>query len=311
MKLSKPGNVEDPDLQWTHRWKDSTTLPEITQWQAVIDERTIILCDGLNPEGITVKVRRFQELPGDKKFRTWWQSGERIERKTQNFALVDVAATKARYEGYLDDVQKQREIFKELFGPQEKLLWRTYDLAWQRQRSAVDVGERDLLGRTLKLWVAIRLTTRSFEIIGDETLGIDPGPNDKILLPPVMGEFSSVTFHRLNLIQSQALFMAADMGLDKFTECNANTENCSGAQLDKMLLDHILTKLRRETLELLQQMMQHKKPQTWLTTYFVSFILLHNVALITQHDNAYAEKHRMVDSKVGSFPRDCSKPCCF
>lgn len=194
MKLSKPGNVEIPDLQWTHRWRDSTTLPEITQWQAV-DEKTIILCDGLNPEGIPVQVRRFKVLTGDKTERTWWESGKRVEQKIQNFALVDVAGTKARYEGYLEDFQKQRKIFKELFGPQEKLLWRTYDLAWERQRSPeVAVDERNLLGRTLKLWVAIRLTTRSFEIIGDETLKIPPDPNNKILLPPVMGKFSLGVF---------------------------------------------------------------------------------------------------------------------
>lgn len=42
-------------------------------------------------------------------------------------------------------------------------------------------------------------------------------------------------------------------------------------------------------------MTQHKKQKTWLTTYLVTFILLHNVALITKHDKDYAEKHRMED----------------
>lgn len=58
-----------------------------------------------------------------------------------------------------------------------------------------------------------------------------------------------------------------------------------------MLLDHTLSKLRRETLEILQTMTQQKRQKTWLTTYFVSFILLHNVALITRHDMDYAKKH--------------------
>lgn len=62
-----------------------------------------------------------------------------------------------------------------------------------------------------------------------------------------------------------------------------------------MLLDHILSRLRRETLDILQAMTQAKKKKTWLTTYLVSFILLHNVALITKHDKEYAEKHRMED----------------
>lgn len=40
-------------------------------------------------------------------------------------------------------------------------------------------------------------------------------------------------------------------------------------------------------------MTQEKKQATWLTTYLISFILLHNVALITKHDSDYARKHRM------------------
>lgn len=74
-----------------------------------------------------------------------------------------------------------------------------------------------------------------------------------------------------------------------------------------MLLDHILSKLRSKTLDLLQSMTQKKKANTWLTTYLVSFILLHNVALITKHDKEYAEKHRMEDRtkvnlQVGNHP---------
>lgn len=192
MKLSKPGNVEDPDLQWTHRWKDSNTLPEITQWDSNLDEKKIFLSDGLGG-GIQVKVRRFKVLEGDKVFRTWYHpaTGERVTRKTENFALVDVAGTKARYQEYLNSGQQQ--IFKQLLGPTEKLLWQTYDLAWRRKESsAVEPDERDLLNKTLQLWVSIRLTTRSFEIVGKETLGIEPGPNGKILLPPVMGKSVSV-----------------------------------------------------------------------------------------------------------------------
>lgn len=68
-----------------------------------------------------------------------------------------------------------------------------------------------------------------------------------------------------------------------------------------MLLDHILSKLRSKTLDLLQAMTQKKKPHTWLTTYLVSFILLHNVALITKHDKEYAEKHRMEDRTKVNF----------
>lgn len=38
-------------------------------------------------------------------------------------------------------------------------------------------------------------------------------------------------------------------------------------------------------------MTQEKKQKTWLTTFLVTFILLHNIALITKHDADYARKH--------------------
>lgn len=60
-----------------------------------------------------------------------------------------------------------------------------------------------------------------------------------------------------------------------------------------MLLDHILSNLRRTTLETLQTITQKKKRETWITTYLVTFILLHNVALITKHDLEYSEKHNL------------------
>lgn len=45
-------------------------------------------------------------------------------------------------------------------------------------------------------------------------------------------------------------------------------------------------------------MTQQKKQKTWLTTYLVSFILLHNVSLITNHDRGRAEKHGRNADKV-------------
>jgi hypothetical protein len=51
-------------------------------------------------------------------------------------------------------------------------------------------------------------------------------------------------------------------------------------------------------------MTQDKKQKTWLTTYLVTFILLHNIALITKHDADYARKHGI---KVGCRVRPCQE----
>ncbi|TID05235.1 hypothetical protein CH35J_002361 [Colletotrichum higginsianum] len=53
------------------------------------------------------------------------------------------------------------------------------------------------------------------------------------------------------------------------------------------------TRLRREMLEKLQKMTLQNKQKTWLTTYLVTFMLLHNIALVTDHDASYAQKHGM------------------
>lgn len=66
-----------------------------------------------------------------------------------------------------------------------------------------------------------------------------------------------------------------------------------GAQLDLILIHQIQMGLRRELLDRLQKMIQTNKQRTWLSSYLVTFILLHNIALITDHDASYARKHGM------------------
>lgn len=188
VRLSKPGNVEGYD--WTHRWNDSTAMPEITQWQDS-ETRLIYLSDGFISPGVSVRVRRFKAIKGDKLTRVWWEGSTRHEVEIGPWALVDVAAAKTTYDKYLSNAQAQ--IFKKLLGPKEKLLWRTYECARSRRdHHATSLSEKDLLTKTLDLWVAVRLTTTPFEIKGKETLGIRPAKG-KILLPPVMGKPFSVS----------------------------------------------------------------------------------------------------------------------
>lgn len=205
-----------------------------------------------------LRVRRFVPQPGDKLERTWVEDGKMRSIRIEPYALIDLDAAKASYETYLRSGLTR--MCKALLGPSEKLLWRTYEFAMLRaQRPEITFEEKELIRKTLDLWAAVRLTTKSFEIIGDETLGI-PKTRGPVPIPPVMG-----------------------------------------AQIDNILLNQTLPKLRRETLETLQTMTQAKKQRTWLTTYLVTFILLHNVALITAHDEGYARKHGM---KVNPPHRD-------
>jgi hypothetical protein len=109
----------------------------------------------------------------------------------------------------------------------------------------------------LRLWVAIRITTRSIRIAGEETLGMTKNILDEtsplhgsIPIPPVMG-----------------------------------------AQIELILIQKIQVPLRVKVLDLLQKVILANKSEAWFTIYLCIFILLHNCAMITKHDAGYARKH--------------------
>lgn len=225
VKLSKDGNLE-----WTYRWKDSTSLPEITQWNDTID-REIALYDGYQEAAIIgVKIRMFKLVPGDQESRKYWNyktnREERIEMEP--YGLVDVADAKLKYEEYLRN--SQEHLFDKLLGPGENLLRKTYDLAIMRRDSPqTSPEEQDLLDRTLRLWVAIRLTTNSF-YFRDKNKAYNRSESDrKILLHPVFG----MSFNRRwtlphpwpNQVSrtQKAILTGENMQASRLTDCSSTT----------------------------------------------------------------------------------------
>jgi hypothetical protein len=256
VRLYKPGQVKGHE--WTNRWRDSV-VDNIGSWSAS-DIRTIRVTEGYTGQFVELRVRRFQPQEGDKLQRSWVTSrGEPKSVAIPPYAVVDLEAAKSSFEKYIK--KGLLGCCKKLIGPSKKMLWRTYDQAMKLMASpSTDEKERELVHSTLILWMSVRLTTKSFEIVGNDTLGMphniindeENALHGKIPLPPVMG-----------------------------------------AQIDSVLIHQIQPALRRKTLEELQKMTQEKKQKTWLTTYIVTFILLHNIALITRHDAEYARKHGM------------------
>lgn len=235
-------------------------MDNIASW-ASYEDKLIQVSEGYTSRFVELRVRRFVPQEGDKLDRTWVHNGQRRSVPIPPYAIVDLDAAQAAYDEHIN--RGVAECFSRVVGPKDSLLRRTYNLAWSSAQSpALPEDERALLVLTLRLWMAVRLTTRSAFIVGDETLGMrrdimdETSPNHGCVpLPPVMG-----------------------------------------AQLDMILIHHIQAKIRREMLDKLQKMTQSNKQKTWLTTYLVTFILLHNIALITEHDAGYARKHGI---KVG------------
>ncbi|KAF5019386.1 hypothetical protein F66182_8616 [Fusarium sp. NRRL 66182] len=254
IRLFKPGQV--PGYEWTRRWTNNISDP-IQNW-ASEELRTIYLSEGLSSKCVKVEVRRFIPQPGDKLERTWDYKGAKRSVKIPPYAMVNLEEVK---KAYLDHIQvSMKDAFARLLGPRDGLLFQTYGRAWRMyQDSSTSAECKDLIHQTLMLWMSVRLTTRSSFIVGKETLGMDRNILDE-------------TNPNHGMIPLPPVL---------------------GAQMDLVLIHHIQTRLRRELLDKLQKMMSKNKQSTWLVTYLVIFILLHNTALITAHDAGYAKKHGM------------------
>ncbi|KAK4164254.1 hypothetical protein QBC43DRAFT_344699 [Cladorrhinum sp. PSN259] len=258
MKIFKPGQVRG--FEWTRRWKDSV-VDEIDTWESV-EVRMIEVTEGYTGKTIMLAVRKFRAQEGDKLHRTWVSTnGETKKVEVPPYAIVDMEAAAASIRQYIRSGLEPS--FKTLLGSENELIYKTYALALARATEPspfVTLAEKKLLLNTLDLWFSIRLSTKSFEIVGADLLDmprniINDQSSDlhgKVPIPPVLG-----------------------------------------AQLDSILLHQILARYRRFVLDDLSKMVHEKKPSTWLTTYLATFILLHNAALITRHDAAYARKHGM------------------
>ncbi|KAK0747949.1 hypothetical protein B0T21DRAFT_406507 [Apiosordaria backusii] len=258
-KLYKPGQV--PGHEWTSRWKDSV-LDDISVW-ASGEQITIRVTEGYTDMFVELQVREFVPQPGDKLERTWVDKNGVLQRRAiPPFAIVDLEDAKNSYSHYIK--RGLENCCMRLLGPRDQLLHKTYFFAINRARDDHDPfmlpAERSLLRLTLELWMTARLTTKTLEIIGSERLGM---PRDLIDDP------TNDMHHKTPI------------------------PPVLGAQIDSFLIHQILVRLRRKTLEELQKMTQEKKAKTWLTTYLVTFILLHNLGLVTRHDAAYARKHGM------------------
>lgn len=253
--LSKPGQV--PGHEWTTRWKDNSVLEDIGPW-ASSDIKVICVSDGLTGRPVELRVRQFVPQEGDRLERSWMSNGMKKTVKIPPYAIVDLDGARTAYDGYIKGGLV--ECCKRVLGPQDDLLWKTYAMAFEMLRNnSLPDDHRTLLSHTLELWMSIRLTTKSFEIVGreklgmpDDIMGTGEGRRNMVPLPPVMG-----------------------------------------AQLDSVLIHNIQTKLRHVALERLQKLTIENRPKGWLVNYVATFILLHNIALVIKHDAGYARKHGM------------------
>lgn len=260
VKLYKLGQV--PGYEWTKRWSSTISDP-IQEW-ASVETRIIQVSEGYSDQVLELCVRQFVPQEGDKLERSWDYMGERKAVKIPPFALVDLEGVKGPINKYMRLSMDQ--AFTKIVGQKrDGLLCRTYrQTVTHCGASSTPPESKELLMSTFRLWMAIRCSTRSYFIVGEDKLGMPEDILDmtspdrgRIPMPPVLG-----------------------------------------AQLDMILIHQIQSQLRRQVLEKLEKMVSKKQLNTWMATYLVTFVLLHNISLITAHDAGYARKHGM---KVRTF----------
>ncbi|ERT03119.1 hypothetical protein HMPREF1624_01424 [Sporothrix schenckii ATCC 58251] len=244
--------------EWTLRWKENTVLDDVGHW-ASSEVRILRISEGYTNEFVELRVRKFVPQDGDSLERSWvTPKGETRSVQIPPYAVIEPEAIAPQYSAYI-----KRGLVaccsKVLADHKDSVLWPTYWIAVKltHAKNHLSEDENKLLAKTLELWMTVRLTTRSFEIVGEETLGMpmnildETSPSHgKIPIPPVMG-----------------------------------------AQLDSVLIHEIQNSLRHDVLGALQDMFHNNKINTWFTTYLVTFMLLHNASLVIKHDASYARKH--------------------
>ncbi|KAG9257811.1 uncharacterized protein F5Z01DRAFT_692675 [Emericellopsis atlantica] len=245
-----------PGYEWTQRWTDNVPSVASEGW-ASLEVKSISLAEGYSVNVIQLAVRRFVPQAGDKINRTYRdKTGKQCSHSCTPYALVDLKSSAGAYQRYIE-----RSIGQVLHNVTKEygLVHKTY---LRMHACAIDKSTpleiRSLLLKTFMLWMYVRLTTKSVFIKGSETLGIKQLPKDS-------------------------------PDPDKVP-----VPPVLGRQLDILLMDR-LAELRKEVLDGLEKLVSKKKHSTWFYIYLISFVLLHNTALITAHDSRYAKKHGIKD----------------
>ncbi|KAK9800093.1 hypothetical protein AB5N19_10299 [Seiridium cardinale] len=251
IKLLKPGQVRG--LEWTQRWEVGYT--PISSWQSH-EIKHIQVTEGYTVNPVRLSVRRFVAQERDSLQRTWVENGIEKSVTLPPYAIVDHTEATATYiysinQGVMTCCQRVLENT-------HSMIKRTYGLALSMAvGNTADIKDRDILRKVLRLWTAVRMTTQSTYIVGDEYLGVEPstggdtGPlYGNVPIPPVMG-----------------------------------------AQIDQILVHELQYAWQEEVLADIEVLLQVWSPSSWVVGYLAAFILLHNLSLLCRYDASYALKH--------------------
>ncbi|KAL7921290.1 hypothetical protein ACQKWADRAFT_296053 [Trichoderma austrokoningii] len=256
-------------LQLTNRWR-GTDMKDVGDRVDPTCIRTIYFTLGISTHPIIVDVTEFRPREGDVVARFWTvpggEHGVRLRKDLSPFCLADIHKTAAYYQKYIED--HALEVFKRertggQWGPRDPME-RTYraamnyyqDLASKPYVTQTQEKERDFLKVLFHFWFALRHSTGSSWICGDDCLEMKPETRDESY--PLFGR---VSVPRMILAQFDSI----------------NT--------------HLLHKYGKKVLSELEGFMSRGSTTMWYTVYLCLYILLREASWLSEDRYRHARSN--------------------
>ncbi|RDA88880.1 hypothetical protein CP532_5410 [Ophiocordyceps camponoti-leonardi (nom. inval.)] len=269
-------------LRLTERW-NGTAMKEVGDRCSPLNVSTVHITLGICDEPLKVDVVSFSSRPGDVTARFWYVRegafGDEVRRKKEieAYCLASIWKTAEYFEGYIvanaiPAMVKMNSASGPLKGlgvaADQDVIQRTYAAAIEyyyklddeyKDQSGTKKSnpEKRLLHNLFVLWFAIRHTTGSAFICGDNKLGMKPELKDETY--PLFGR---VSVPRMIV-----------------------------AQFDSINHTKMLTKYGRWVLQDLEALFFRNQQRWWWTIYLSVFILLHEASFVSEDRYRHARNN--------------------
>ncbi|PNP47939.1 hypothetical protein TGAMA5MH_00991 [Trichoderma gamsii] len=256
-------------LQLTNRWR-GTDMKDVGDRVSPRSFRTISFTLGISKHPIIVKVTEFRPRVGDVLARFWTvPGGEHGVRKRKDlapFCLADIHKTAAYYKEYIEN-HAVETMKRERAGGERaprNMVETTYKAAIEHYEDLTskpfltlsEEKERDFLKVLFHFWFAMRHSTGSSWICGEDTLEMKPEMRDESY--PLFGK---VSVPRMILAQFDSI----------------NT--------------HLLHKYGKKVLSELEGFMSRGSTTMWYTVYLCLFILLREASWLSEDRYRHARNN--------------------
>ncbi|CAH0045779.1 unnamed protein product [Clonostachys solani] len=244
---------KQPAQRSSRRWATMEMVDLDAKDWASSDIVTIYVTQTILHAPIELRMRKYIPNSTDVTFRSWWDGSEMKRYDMPPYAIANLAEATQSYRTIMD--QYVKAFVEATIGYRDVLIQTTYYAALWHAEHTQDLKEKEFLITIFRFWVACRITSNPSQIIGEETLGLDP-INDrsskmhgKVPLPPIITPQEQVIIY-------------------------------SG----------FLIPLSQKIVYLLGQFLKDTNPKVRYTSYLGLFMILHSCSMLTRRNKEYARQ---------------------